>query len=304
MKRSILSRVKNDLWVILMDVIAVNAAFILALLLRYYVHFEFKSSALPFLAAYMRFAPYYTVLCIVVFYLCGLYDSVWRYAGLNDMNRIILASVITAVINVLGTKIFFGGMPKSYYFVGCALQFIMVALIRFSYRFVLAHKQKNERQKAWTVPAMVVGTGDRAREFIHYLEEDSPFQVMVIAGAYGGRVLDGIPIVDYASIPLQVQYHGVQAVFLADGSLTEAQKAEIRKGVEGAVVRDYLEYLGDAYVPAAALLNVMEGPVTTVVDGVERQYGTPQECVDVFTGNYAIKRIRGAKVELKPANDR
>ena len=93
-----------------MDVIAVNAAFLLVLFLRYYVHSTFLSYAKRFVSVYLRFAPFYTVLCIVVFALFRLYNGIWRYASLSEMNRIVAANAVTAALNVLGTLIFFERM--------------------------------------------------------------------------------------------------------------------------------------------------------------------------------------------------
>ena len=299
MKKSVFSGLKNNLWVIVMDIIAVNASFILALLLRYYVHSEFKSAALRFVDAYMHFAPFYTVICIVVFYICGLYDGIWRYAGLNDMNRIILASVITTIANVVGTKLASGYMPKSYYLVGGVLQFLMIVLIRFSYRFFQERRQRTEKRRDWTIPAMVVGSGDRAREFIRYLEENTPFQVALIAGRNAGKQLDGVTIVDYASIQMQLQYQGIQAVFIAEENLSDEEKSQILEAAQGVIVRDYIEFLSDMAVPAFVLLKYLKGPVTVVIDGTEKQYRSAQECLELTSGRYAVKHISGARIELE-----
>ena len=67
MKDKILTKLKNNLWVVVLDIIAVNAAFVLALLLRYYVHQVFYASARRFLEVYISFAPYYTVICLLIF---------------------------------------------------------------------------------------------------------------------------------------------------------------------------------------------------------------------------------------------
>lgn len=301
MKKSIFNRLKNDLWVVVMDAIAVNAAYILALLLRYYVHSEFKSAALAFVDTYMRFAPFYTAICLVLFYLFGLYDGIWRYAGLNDMNRIIIANVIAVAANILGTKLFFGGMPRSYYFVGGALQFLLIVIIRFSYRFLQERKQQNERQRSWSIPAMVVGSGDCGKAFIRYLDEKSPFQAVVIAGKDSGKMMNGIPIVDYGSIPIQIQYHGIQAVFIADEEMTEEKKAEIKAAAGGVEVRDYIEYLSDMMesVSMNALLKVIDGPVTVVINGVERQYGNARECMVALGNHYEVCNVSNARIEVR-----
>lgn len=79
-----------------LDVIAVNGAYPLALLIRSRARFRFTSGVGDFRAYCLQFTPYCTVLRAVVFFACGLYNGMWRHAGLDDMNRIIVADAITA----------------------------------------------------------------------------------------------------------------------------------------------------------------------------------------------------------------
>ena len=304
MLQKIKSRLRSDLWIVLLDIIAVNGAYLLALLIRFYVHFRFTSGVGDFREYYLTFTPYYTVACIIVFYICGLYGGMWRYAGLDDMNRIILANVITAVIQVAGTRLFVGRMPTSYYLIGGFLQFLMTAMIRFAYRFLHIRKQRSDKLRAWTIPAMVVGSGDTGKEFIRYLEENSPFQVVVVVGEHSGKTMDGIPIVDYGSIPSQIQYQGIHTVFIADENLSQEKKDEIRQLAKHVEIRDYLDYLSNlpGCMPLDALLGIVEGPVTVTVDGADRAFSTLQECVTVLSDRYEVKRISDAKIEVKRLN--
>ena len=295
---------RSNLWIVLFDIIAVNGAYLLALLIRFYVHFRFTSAIGDFREYYLQFTPYYTVICLVVFYMCGLYNGMWRYAGLDDMNRIILANVITAAVQFFGTRLFVGRMPTSYYIIGSLLQFVLVAAIRFANRFLYVRRQRAEKLKTWSIPAMVVGSGDAGMEFTRYLESNSPFQVVVMVGEHSGKTMDGIPIVDYSSIPSQIQYHGISTLFIVDESLTQAQREEIRKAGKGIEVRDYLEYLSalPGCMPMGTLLGIVEGPVTVTVDGVDRSFSNIQECKSALGDGYIVRGIHGAKLELEKAS--
>ena len=292
---------RSNLWIVLFDIIAVNGAYLLALLIRFYVHFRFTSAIGDFREYYLQFTPYYTVICLVVFYVCGLYNGMWRYAGLDDMNRIILANVITAAVQFFGTRLFVGRMPTSYYIIGSLLQFVLVAAIRFANRFLYVRRQRAEKLKTWSIPAMVVGSGDAGMEFTRYLESNSPFQVVVMVGEHSGKTMDGIPIVDYSSIPSQIQYHGISTLFIADESLSQAQREEIRKAGKGIEVRDYLEYLSalPGCMPMGTLLGIVEGPVTVTVDGVDRSFSNIQECKSALGDGYIVRGIHGAKLEVE-----
>ena len=302
MMEKLKSRLRSDLWIVLLDIIAVNGAYLLALLIRFYVHFKFTSGVGDFREYYLIFTPYYTVACIFVFYICGLYGGMWRYAGLDDMNRIIIANVITAGIQVAGTRLFVGRMPTSYYLIGAFLQFALVAVIRFAYRFFHARKQRDEKVKSWSIPCMVVGSGETGVQFSRYLQEHSPFQVAVIAGSeHCGKSMDGIPIVDVGSVGLQIANYGIHTVFIADESLSRERRDEIRRAAGNVVVKDYVDYLSDlpGHMPLNALIGVVDGPVTVVIDGAEKQFGSLQECMTVHGDRFEVRKIRGSRVELR-----
>lgn len=48
------------------DIVAVNFSYFIALIIRYYVNFEFNVWAERYIPAFLQFAPYYTVCCVVV----------------------------------------------------------------------------------------------------------------------------------------------------------------------------------------------------------------------------------------------
>ena len=87
MKR-IWENILRDLWVMLLDIIAVNLSYFLALMIRFYVNFEFRPTVTYYLTDFWTFTPFYTVAVIVIFACFRLYGGMWRYAGMNDMNRI------------------------------------------------------------------------------------------------------------------------------------------------------------------------------------------------------------------------
>ena len=91
-------------FLMLYDALAVNVAFFCGLWLR----FDFQYSLIPqrYLTAFFKFAPWYTVICLAVFWFAKLYRSVWRFASFNELTRILLSSIVTAVVQIAGTLLF------------------------------------------------------------------------------------------------------------------------------------------------------------------------------------------------------
>ena len=91
---------------VIFDIVAVDVAYYATLMLRFHFSNQFYTFALPYVEGYRTFAPYYTVCCLLVFVLFKLYVGEWKYAGLSDLNRILLASLVTCAIQVIGTLLF------------------------------------------------------------------------------------------------------------------------------------------------------------------------------------------------------
>ena len=302
--------IARDLWIILLDIVAVNAAYFLALVIRFYMNSEFKSVARDvYLPTFLRFAPFYTVAAILVFALFRLYGGMWRYAGINDMNRIIGANLVTVVIQVIGTififppeKANYDRMSFTYYMIGAVLQFLFICLIRFGYRILLVEKKRLSGRSTQAIPAMIIGAGETARKAIVHLE-DTPYRPVVAANENSfGTSLNGVPIVaDYKQ-----SLSKVKIVFIADRKLDANKRKEIQEAceAEGVEVQDYTGALSNlgGKVPLASLMGLMTGPVKIVVDGKEQEYENGEEVLKALKEQYEVDRIEGAKVSLRKPN--
>lgn len=298
--------IAQNLWTVILDIVAVNVAYFLALLVRFYVQNQMTDEALLYyLPTFANFAPYYTVACIVLFILFRLYGGMWQFAGINDMNRIIGANAVTVAIQVIGTWLIFppqegpARMPVSYYVIGAILQFALIALIRFGYRILLVEKRKVTGRKVSVVPALVIGAGETARKAIAHME-DTPYRAIAAADEKSaGKTLNGIPVVADYRKTLQ----SVKAVFIADRQLDAEKRREIRENceAEGIEVQDYTGVLSNlgGRVPVASLLSISRGPVTLVTEWGERTFQDGEEALRELQDRYEVDSIEGAKVFLR-----
>ena len=101
------------------DILSVSFAYFFILWIR----FDFRFSTIPeeYLQAFYRFVPFYTVICLVVFWFFRLYKSLWRFASFPELIRILEATAVTCVLHAAGITIFLQRMPLSYYIGGTGL---------------------------------------------------------------------------------------------------------------------------------------------------------------------------------------
>ena len=100
-KNRILTFLKTKGFILLLDIIAVNLAYLIALHIRFFVNGHFVGRQGIYLELFWRIAPFYTIAAIPVFFCFRLYGGLQQYAGLNDLNRIIKANVVTLILQIV-----------------------------------------------------------------------------------------------------------------------------------------------------------------------------------------------------------
>jgi FlaA1/EpsC-like NDP-sugar epimerase len=185
------------IYLVIFDVIAVNFSYFFALLLR----FDFRYSAIDtvYLSSFFKFTPIYTLFCLVVFWRVRLYNSLWRFAGIAELNRSMLAGGITTLFQIIGITVFVHRMPISYYVIGAVTQFILVTGVRFSYRFVNLMRHNRSRAEQVKHRAMIIGAGNAGRIVVRELNtsEKSDTQAVCIIDDNPnkwGRMMEGVKI--------------------------------------------------------------------------------------------------------------
>ena len=287
---------------VLFDIFAVNISYYVTLLLRFHFSNQFYTFALPYVEGYRSFAPYYTVCCLVIFVLFKLYAGEWKYAGLSDLNRILLASLVTCAVQVLGTLLFVRRMPISYYIFGAAIQFALIFTSRFTYRFLDMESARYSRGKSEaTINAMVIGAGESAKNLIRLLLSDRenlirPVCIIDCRSSEKGRLFDGIPIAgDIESIRDAAEKYDIKSVIIAD-SLLPMETREKIKTVCAELKLETQDFSGyNAYAGSrVSLMNLMEivsGRVRVESEGHTLSFDNGEQAIMSMPGKYLVKRL-------------
>ena len=261
---------KYDAFIMLLDIIAVNAAYFLSLVLRFSIANRLDPLIGEYIYTVIHFAPIYTVFCIIVFFLFKLYGGMWRYAGIGDVNRIFFANLLTTVVHVVATVLFYQRMPISYYVMGAFAQMFLVAFIRFAYRFAVLEKRQIGKIKASN--ALVVGTKENGSQMIKLLTigiDYRPVAVLDCSDKDSGKMMDGIPVYGKDDLEFIVKKHQIKAVFIADSRIDSKLRDYIfdfckYKQIQCKDYTSFLTYKGDEDT-LAGVIGAIPGAKT--VDG-------------------------------------
>ena len=213
------------------DAVSVNVSYLAALWLR----FDCRFSIIPqeYMDAWLRFVPYYTVFCLVLFWVFKLYQSIWRFASFAELERIIGANFIAGLAHALGITLLFYRMPISYYAIGIVLQVILVSGVRFFYRFVLLLRSWREKRGHSIHRVMLIGAGEAGQLILHDLmkSRDSQDRVCCIIDDNPNkwnRYVDGVPVVGGRDdILVNCEKYKIDRIYLAIPSASAEAKRDI-----------------------------------------------------------------------------
>ena len=215
------------------DLLAVNLAYFIALLLRF--DFRYTHIPEPYLHSWLVFVPVYSVLCLVTFYVLKLYQSLWRFASYLELMRVIKASIVTTLVQILGTLLFIQRMPISYYFMGALLQFLAILGIRFSYRFVLLLRSERTANQSAEKGAnvMLIGAGNAGQMILRDISKAKETNDKVCCFIDDNenkwhRDVDGVHIVGGRDAILEsVEKYKIDKIYIAIPSASATQKRDL-----------------------------------------------------------------------------
>ena len=147
------------LLLLITDIILINAASFLAVFAR----LDFSLAAFRdenMFEVLSKYAPWFTLLSLVVFIPMKLYTSLWEYASVDELIHIILSVVLICAVEMVGQLTgIIRGLPMSFPLLNGLFLICFIAVTRFSYRLLrgLRHKAtKHGRQKR----TMLIGAGN------------------------------------------------------------------------------------------------------------------------------------------------
>lgn len=217
---------------VMYDILAVGMAEFFALWTR--LEFSFNEETIAFLYTAVRYFVCNALVTFLIFALLKLYNSLWKYASVQELFNVVIACLLAAGSQSVGLHLFGWQMPRSYYVLYFFFLLAFVAFSRFFYRGVrMLKRQYVDIRSAGIVPTMIIGAGDTAASLIKDMMNSSTIsnRVLCVIDAdpkkIGSNIL-GVPIVgDDAHILWAVEKYQIREIFIAIPNLSVKRKKEI-----------------------------------------------------------------------------
>ena len=237
-KPLIIGKLKLEHWriisllMMLYDYMAVMGAYFLALWIRF--DGVYSSIPKPYLSAYGAFAPWFALVTIGIFWLCRMYNSMWRYASFSELTRTTIGSMSASALHALGIFLLIRRMPIAYYVLGAIIQFVLVAGIRFGYRFFQTiRKHFHDKKETNASRVMLIGAGSAGQMILRDLTQAKEITDQVVCiiddnPNKWNRFMEGVPVVGGRDdILWAAKKYNIDKIFLAIPSATAQQKRDI-----------------------------------------------------------------------------
>ena len=218
----------------LVDLLIVNFSYIFALLLR----FEFEVNSNQFNQYFTVYADNIvplTAAALIAFAMVGIYTSIWRYAGSDELVKIGIGSILASVFGLAFISIArpMTILPRSVYIISAMMMFVLVACTRYAYRFIrnLRHPGtfktiflnvgKKELIGSNMTKVMIVGAGDAGASIIKEIKQHPEYNKKVAVAIDDdsrkiGKRISGVKIAaDRSKIKTMARKKGIDEIIVA-----------------------------------------------------------------------------------------
>lgn len=215
---------------LLADIICINFAYIVSFLLR----FEFTISDVfsGFFAVYVDNIVVITAVKLAAFWALGLYRSLWKYAGTEELVKIVLAAGVAAAAAIVYLEFTQQYFPRSIYVFSFVLDIVLIGGVRFGYRIVrdlrkpgamvsLISVLRKSQLGAEISKVMVVGAGDAGAAIIKDIKQHPDLGKKVVVAVDDNpnklnQTIVGVKIAgNHTAIKQLARKYGVDEIIIA-----------------------------------------------------------------------------------------
>ena len=200
-------------------------SYYIAILLRFAESDE--SGKIPQVVATMaHHLPWMLTIYAVVFWLGGLYEVMWQYAGVRDLARVVMLACIATGFLLIGNQLVEGVLYRTVLVIGAILSMAMIGGIRMLWRlmrFTLLRPEAAKNRNAEN-PLLVVGAGNAGAWAVNLCKQRSSFGYPVVMvdddPATRNLRVQGVPVRGSISdIPELVRKYDIREIVIAITSL-------------------------------------------------------------------------------------
>ena len=195
--------------------------------------------------ALLLYIPFEIALVLSVFLAMKLYHSLWQYAGMVELLKIIVAIGFITIVNfvvIISTKIFFQDiaiindvalLPIRFPVIYGVIVACLVVISRFSYRLIKYIRNSNKFTKKVTTdyPVMIIGAGDAGCTIVQELLDSEKISKLPVC------------IIDDDASKTNTYIYGIPVVGTRNSIVEMAKKYHVKLAVKSSLTREEGTYV-------------------------------------------------------------
>ena len=226
-------RTLRVIFLALVDLVVIQFSAFMALLARFDFSYTLLRESM-FLDALLRYAPWFTMLTVLIFIPFKLYSSLWEFASVDELLHILLAAMAVAVLQFVAIVLNLVDLPLSFPMLNAMFLAVLTVLFRFSYRMARSIARRRSRRGV-QARTMLIGAGSAGMQTLREFEtsENSKNHVVCIIDddpQKTGRYLNNVKIVGTRrDIAKAAQDYRVEEIVFAIPAAPTQQRKQILK---------------------------------------------------------------------------
>lgn len=208
------------IFLVILDILLINASFILAYLLRA-DDFFYNQDYARFVKEIPRLILIISIVKLACFFFFKLYSSLWKYAGVYELTNIILASFISNTIMMGYVFISQTPVPRSIFIMTFFIDSFAIGGVRFGYRVFRRVVRGDILLIKSTKKIMLIGAGDAGASLIneyrlHPELKSTPVAIIDDNMGKQGKKLSGVPVAGTRKDIIRVaEEKGIEEIVIA-----------------------------------------------------------------------------------------
>lgn len=219
------------IFLVITDIILINGSVFLSLIMR----FEINIASVPeeYIQKYIVNVIPFTIVTLIIFWCFRMYHSLWQYASIAELYKIVEACVVAELAHLCVTSFMGWMLPRSCYFTSGVFLIVAMSASRFMYR--LLRQLINEyRHTSEQLKIMIIGAGEATSVLMREISNSRYLYnskvVCIIDDDLGkvGKYIRGVKIVGTRDhIKEYARYYDIDEIIFAIPSASTKDKREI-----------------------------------------------------------------------------
>lgn len=243
-KSELITKYSRVLLLLILDVVCINVSYVAAYMLRFEFNLTLDQN-LSYFMVYLDNILILTLIKLAIYWLGGLYNSIWKYAGTEELVKVFFVTIAGNTVTIAYLHMMQQYLPRGVYGIVIAVDIVLIGGARFAYRtlrnlrtpgsfdVIRGRRARNVKESVLgsdLIKVMLVGAGDAGAAMIKEVKthpENGKKVVVAIDDDPGkvGKRIAGVKIAgNRGDIKRVARKYGVDEIIIA---IPSAQKKEI-----------------------------------------------------------------------------